>query len=323
MWNNIVEENNGSIFLKESFMSLLEEMFHYEIWKLQSESAVFPIALQKSIIFGNRLVSLPFAEEAGALGDAEEAKRLVNEAVEKAKSLNVNFIEVRDPKQPEVFEGFERRDDYCTFLLNLGAEKEELWGNLEKRTRNDINKAKRSELEIIPGGKRDITEFYKIYLITMKRLGSPPQSRKFFEQLFEKMPDSIRLVLAKRDNKIIAGQIHYYDKEKVNYTYNCALAKYRRLRATDLMLWETILWAQEKGIKKFDFGRTRKDSGVYFSKKGWGGEEKEVSYYYKPIKKKPEKRVEVKYKWVSNLWAKLIPGFLARLIGPWLIKQVG
>jgi len=323
MWNNTVDKNKGSIFLKEEFISVLDETFKYPIFRLESENSVFPLVLQKSIIFGNRLVSLPFADEGGALGNEKEAEELVKQAVELGQKLNVDFIEVRSPTQENHFKSFEKREDYCTFLLNLSAKEEELWNNLEKRTRNDINKAKRSELEIIHGRKQDIAEFYNIYLKTMKRLGSPPQSRKFFEKLFEKMPDSIRIVLAKHDNKIIAGQIHYYDNEKVNYTYNCALAKYRKLRATDLMLWETILWAQKKGIKNFDFGRTRKNSGVYFSKKGWGGEEKEVSYYYKPITKNLEKRQEVKYEWISKLWAKLMPEFVARIIGPWIIKQVG
>jgi lipid II:glycine glycyltransferase (peptidoglycan interpeptide bridge formation enzyme) len=79
----------------------------------------------------------------------------------------------------------------------------------------------------------------------------------------------------------------------------------------------------DSGLKVFDFGRTRKDSGVYSFKKGWGGEEVPMTYYYKFYKRELKERQEIRYRGISKLWSKLMPNFLAKKLGPWLIKQIG
>ena len=307
----------ANFFQLKGFTEALKETYGYETFYLENEKGKFPLVLIKSKLFGNRLISMPFGDYGGPEGDVPE---LVEEAVKKGEELKVDFIEVRAPSKP--VEGFEKRDDYCTFVLNLDKSEDELFAGLEKRTRNDINKGKRSNIQILRGGKY-LGEFYKLYLKTMKRLGSPPQSFKFFKNIWEKLPDNVHIALARYNGKIIAAQAYYICDGKMYYSYNCSDAKYRKLRATDLLLWSTITFAKITDLKEFDFGRTRKESGVYFSKKSWGGELREMPYYYKFINKKLEQRQEEKFEWLSKIWAKFMPGFLARLIGPWIIKQIG
>ena len=152
MWDFIVQKDeNSSIYHTEKWLTILEKVFGYKIFKLRRENIIFPIALVKSFLFGDRLISLPFSDYGGFCGKGE-----VDEILEELKtisySLDVDFIEIRCPHAQYINSlrnaGFLDRDDYCTFVLDLTVGKDEIWKNFEKRVRNGIRKANKNNIKV-------------------------------------------------------------------------------------------------------------------------------------------------------------------------------
>jgi FemAB-related protein (PEP-CTERM system-associated) len=329
-WNNFVNNHETTIYHTYEWGEILKKVHGHDVFYISEKNGIFPVAFVKSIIFGNRLISMPFADYGGPCAiNKETTRELINNVVSLSEKMNLDFIEIRSPdekyfKEFEQF-GFVARKDYCTFILDLRQSLDELWKGMEKRTRNDVTKSQKTKFKIIDvQNLEELREFYELYLSTMKNLGSPPQPFEFFKYTWEKFhPNKIKIRLVEYEKNKISGMVFFYHNNKVHFSYSCSNRKFSKLRANDFLLWDTIKNAKKDNYKFFDFGRTRKNSGVYFYKKGWGGKETPMTYFYKFYKKELKERQEIKYKKISDLWSRYMPHRLARKIGPWVIKQIG
>lgn len=286
-----------------------------------------PLSLIRSRIFGNRLISVPFSDYGGPSSKTlEEASEAAGAARSEAERMGVDFLEVRTPvMHGDSLEkaGYARRDDYCTFVIDLEKPEERLLSSMEKRTRNDISKGQKSGFDVVEAeGPEDIKRFYGLYAGTMKRLGSPPQPMRFFTAMKEFLGKEACIRMAYIGKEPLAGAVFLKGKGRIHYYYSCSSLSQRNLRASDFLLWDSISGFR-KGFREFDFGRTRPGSGVYHYKKGWGGREERMPYYYVFNRKTLDKRQEVGYERYSRMWKALMPGFLAKKLGPWIIRQVG
>lgn len=329
-WNEIVNHNNSKIYHLYEWGRLLNDVHGHKLIYLEDDKGVFPLACVKSFIFGNRLISLPFADYGGpCTNDKETADTLVARAEDAAEELDVDFIEIRSPRKEYfgIFEkhDFVRRDDYVTFILHLDKDVERLWKSIAQENRTAIRKARKSGVEVVEAkNKSDLRAFYELYLKTMKRLGSPPQPRKFFETVWDLFyPERLKILFAVHDNKCIASALFFKHRDTIHYSYGCSLREYAKFRPNNLLFWTLIEWGAENGFKYLDFGRTREKSGVWLFKRKWGGELVKMPYFYKFYKKELKERQEIQYGQLSKLWSKYMPEFIANKIGPWIIKQIG
>jgi hypothetical protein len=64
-WNKIVDSDNSKIYHLYEWGTLLNEVHGHKLIYLEEDKGVFPMAYVKSFIFGNRLISLPFADYGG------------------------------------------------------------------------------------------------------------------------------------------------------------------------------------------------------------------------------------------------------------------
>ncbi len=330
-WNKVVTSHNGSkIYHLYQWGTLLEEVHGHELVYLQENDGVFPLAYIKSLIFGNRLISLPFADYGGpCAGDERTTERLVSACEQAGQKLSADFIEVRCPSERyvDIFEnhGFETRDDYLTFVLPLDRKIEELWKGIGDKNRNMVRKAEKSGIQIIEAtNKADLRAFFLLYQKTMKKLGTPPQPYKFFEKMWDLFyPQNLIIPLARCEARYIAGGLFFLHSRIIHYAYGCSLREHLQLAPHNLIQWHVIKWGHERGFSYLDFGRSREDEGTVLFKKRWGGKLVRMPYFYKFYRKELNKRQEIQYRWISRLWRRYMPEPIANRIGPWVIKQVG
>ena len=322
--------NDSKIYHLYEWGILLNKVYNYKLIYLEENEGIFPLAYVKSFIFGNRLISLPFADYGGpCTNDKETADILVTKTESAAEKLDVDFIEIRSPGKDyfDIFEkhGFVRRDDYFTFILELDREVEDLWKVIGRKNRNMVRKAEKNGAEIVEArSKSDLRMFYRLYLKTMKKLGSPPHPYKFFESLWDFFyPRNLIMPLAICNNRYISGGLFFVHKDTIHHAYNCSLKDYLGLGQNNLMQWYIIKWGNENGFKYLDFGRTRENAGNVLFKKRWGGEFVMMPYFYKFYKKELKGRDEMKYERFSELWSQYMPEFVVNRIGPWIKKQIG
>src|SRR3569623_1202542 len=83
--------------------------------------------------------------------------------------------------------------------------------------------------------------------------------------------------------------------------------------------------AAERGVRVFDYGRSKRDTGSYSFKKNWGFEAEPLHYEYVLVQADgiPDVNpLNPKYQRFINIWKRLPLG-VTRLIGPHIVKQLG
>lgn len=329
-WNNIVDNNLSHIYHSFEWGELLNIVHGHNIIYLIEKNGVFPIAHVNSKIFGNRIISLPFADYGGPCANNDkDADRLIKRAEDIALDLNVDFIEIRSPNKEyySLFErnGFIRRDDYFTFILNLNQDISSLWKIVGRKNRNMVRKAKNNSIKIVQmQDKKDLRIFYNIYLKNMKNLGSPPQPYEYFESIWNHFfPNRLLPLLAKYNDLHIAGGLFFKHSNAIHHSYQSSIKDNFNLGQNNLMIWHVIKWGNENNYKSLDFGRTRVSAGNFLFKRKWGGEMIVMPYFYKFIHKELRERDEIKYKYLSELWSKYMPESFSNIIGPHIIGRIG
>lgn len=330
-WDRVVTGSDHSKFYHlYQWGTLLNEVHGHMLVYLQEDNGVFPLACIKSLLFGKRLISLPFADYGGPCAEDEKtAEKLISQCEEMGQRLAVDFIEIRSPA-PQYFQGLEahgfvRRDDYLTFLVRLDRGTDGLWKDIGDKTRNRVRKAEKSDIQIVhAANKSDLRAFYLVYRKTMKRLGSPPQPYRYFERMWDLFyPDNMIMPLASRHGEYVAGGLIFLKSNQMHFGYSCSLSEYLPLAPNDLVWWHVIKWGSEHGFSCLDLGRTREVEDTVTFKKRWHGECVRMPYFYKFLGKALDQRQEIKYKKISQLWSKYMPESVANAIGPFIIKQIG
>lgn len=340
LWNEWVSTNqNAHFFHLWEWGQVLSATYGYRRYYFAVECegdivGVLPLIYIQGRIFGSKLISLPFGEYGGLLlSDSlspslrDAVVRMFSKVLNKLmNTLKVDFLELRHmPLSLSSFEFFTFRH-YMTFEIDLAKGEEELWRNLDKKCRNLVRKAVKSGVKIADVDDENLSSYYRLYLSSQKRHGSPPHSKAFFTNLFQTLKEKglLRMVLASYDGKAIGGVMVFCFNGKMDWWNNAIDRRYARLNPTNLLLWEAIKWGEKNNFKSFYLGRTRPETtGIYHFKSGWGGRkvalEDQVLSFKRMELPDPLQR---KYVILSKIWSSL-PQALAQRLGPSIISEIG
>ena len=345
-WNELVERSQyASTYHLWEWGEALSTIYGYRRYYLAATqndevTGILPLIHVKSTLFGNRLISLPFCEYGGPLADADlnsKETRKITEVLlhatnNLAKALGVEYVEIRNPRFSGMQEllyvqGYNHFRRYVTFQVPLVKGLKELWGDLHKKTRNAVRKAMKKQVKVKEASRVEhLKAYYRLYLETQKRLGSPAHSYELFRRLYDVFHSKhkIRILLAAYQGEPIGGIIVFHHNKTIFWWNNVTDIEHRRLNPTNLLLWNTIEWGVKNGYRTLDLGRTRKKTTIYRFKSGWAGEEMYLqdSVYFLNSKKRelpdPEQR---KYEYLSRVWA-FMPISLTKKIGPKIVSGI-
>lgn len=344
-WNRVVERSAHAQFYHlwewgEVLSSIYGHQRYYLVAKQNGDFVgVFPLIHVKSMLFGNRLISLPFCEYGGPLVDWEldtkSAHNVINKLLDASNRLAVflgaEYVEFRgfpSTVEPELVhsQGYINLQRYVTFQVNLEQPKEVLWRSLEKKTRNATRKAEKMGVKTVEAKRvEQLGSYYMLYLKTQKRHGSPPHAYSLFQNLFEIFypQGKMKITLAEFQGTIIAGIMTFLWGNTIYWSSNVTDIEHRHLNPTNLLLWKTIEYGSSKRNKVLDLGRTRPDTTIYHFKKGWGGKEVKLNDYIRfsrSVKMLPDPN-QRKYLYLSKLWS-LIPVSASRYFGPHIVSAI-
>ena len=99
----------------------------------------------------------------------------------------------------------------------------------------------------------------------------------------------------------------------------------RHLAANDFKYWELMRRACERGLKVFDYGRSKQGTGSFAFKKNWGFEPQPLHYEYCLYKHDaiPQNNPNnPKYKFFIEAWRRM-PIALANRLGPLIVRNLG
>jgi FemAB-related protein (PEP-CTERM system-associated) len=308
-------------------------------------AGILPLVHLKSFIFGNDLISMPFFDSGGVLaGDAEVEKALLGEAVSLGRRLKVGSIQLRQTvpllsltetgaeKQNVIADSWlsglgcivQKRMHKARMLLELPDSSEALMGSFKSKLRSQVRKPIKEGLTAKVGGLELLDQFYEIFSINMRDLGSPVHSRRFIKSVLEGFPEESRICLVYKEQYPLACSIIIGFNGVVYNPWASSLRKYSKLSPNMLLYWTMLQYACDNGYRHFDFGRSSIEESTYKFKEQWGAQPKLLYWYYIYFKGPPPGTGEEKSKFdlAVRIWQKL-PVHLTRVLGPAVRKHIG
>lgn len=334
-WRDFLGKNEALIFHTPEFKELIEKTFtnakaeYMAIIGKKEIETIFPFLYIAKPMLGKKLISCGYIEYGGPAGlqKDEYIKEILNHLKGKY-SKKAEYLEIREGLNKIDFKklNLKKVSEYRRPLTRLGNI-EELWKNISKKRRNNIRKARKSGVVIRELRKEDTESIYKLYLENMKRFGTPPLPKKFFENLFDILAEKgfARVTGAFYKNKLATVMINYIFKKTIHVIIVVSDQEYWIYKPADLIYWESIEWGCKNGYEIFDFGRTRLDSGQFKFKQQLSTEIKDLDYYYLLWNTREIPNFDPtnpKYNLFIKLWQKT-PLFIAKRIGPWLREGLG
>ena len=332
-WDTFVEQNGGSPFTLWKWGDAVESYGHdrwffaaYDGDEIVGAAPVYHI---QSWVFGDKLVSVPFASRGPlVLDDARREAtrdRLFDRIRNLADDLEVDFVSLRS-RDLGSHEAYKHEHKYVTYEISVAEDVDEVWNRVKGSRRRHVRQARDNGVQMRVGeSKRDLRMFFDLYLESMRGHGSPPHSFEFFECLWELFHDdgTMRLYLAEHDGDLVNAGIDFAFGDWVYHWKNVSDYEARDLDGGSLLVWKGLEWAAENGYETYDLGRTREGSGVYMFKKSFGGEKVWIdNYYYYPSGEiTPPDPDQEKYERAKQVWRRL-PLPVTRAVGPHIRKSI-
>jgi FemAB-related protein (PEP-CTERM system-associated) len=281
---------------------------------------VLPLVGQRSLLFGSHLSSLPYFDAAGMLADdAAAAEAILAQAALERTALGARWVELR--QETPIAGSLPVRTDKVTLRLALPPDPQVLWKKLNAKVRNQVRKAQGEGQTVTLGGAELLDEFHGLYVRTMRDLGSPPHSRRFFALIAERFAAVVRIHVVRAGARPMAASLTLADAHAVRVPWAASDWRFRQSCANMLLYWSMLEEACRRAAPVFDFGRSTRDSGTYRFKTQWGAAEVPLFWHYllPDGSEVPELRPDSpKFRLATAVWRRLPLG-VARVLGPRLI----
>ncbi|MGL5838358.1 MAG: FemAB family XrtA/PEP-CTERM system-associated protein, partial [Sphingorhabdus sp.] len=232
-----------------------------------------PLHAVGSPLFGRALVSSGFAVGGGILAKSQGvADRLADAVWDLAVELNCPTAELRGGAIPH--QGWKVKSEaHANFERELAADDEAELLAIPRKQRAEVRKGLDKGLVIETGnGRRDLDWHYRIYSESVRNLGTPVFPRALMAETIRAFGEDADILTVLSDGKPVASVLSLYYKGAVMPYWGGGVWEARALRANDVMYYALMNHARARGCTRFDFGRSKVESGAYFFKKNWGFE---------------------------------------------------
>ncbi|MDO8770446.1 MAG: FemAB family PEP-CTERM system-associated protein [Burkholderiaceae bacterium] len=329
LWDEFVMAcPEATFFHRAGWQKIVRDVFRHDTYFLYAMAegriqGVLPLGHVKSWLFGNSLVSLPFAVYGGiaALG-VQAADALELEAQQIAKRLGVAHLEWRNVtrRHPD----WPVQDLYVTFRKAIQSDENANMLAIPRKQRAMVRKGIKNGL--VSEIDQTVDRFFTLYADNVHRHGTPAMPKRYFEALLAEFgADCEVLTVVAPDRRPLSSVFSFYFRDEVLPYYAGDDESARDLAANDFKYWEVMRRACARGFKVFDYGRSKQGTGSYAFKKNWGFEPKPLYYEYCLYKLDgiPQNNPSnAKFKLLIEAWRRMPIG-LANWLGPFVVRNLG
>jgi len=332
-WDELVAHHaKASVFHKRGWLRALQLTYGYKPFVLTS--AAPGEAMQDGMVFcrvsswvtGVRAVSLPFADHCEPLVSSAEQVAGFSEWLQSERDRQRwKYVESR-PLWPleHPSSGFEAGCSYCLHELDLRPSLESIYCKMHHGCiQRKIRRAEREGLSYEVGRSPELLEaFYRLLLITRRRLRILPQPRSWFRNLLECVGDDLQIRVARKNGLPIASVLTLRHRRSVVYKYGCSHDRFHNLGAMPFLFWKMIEESKDWGAETIDLGRSDlRSEGLIKFKDRLGANQHTLTYYRYPGCRQP-----VAKRWDSETARQivaLLPDMICGTAGRILYRHVG
>ena len=318
----------ATFFHRSPWQKIIVEVFRHPAYFLYAEDdsgirGILPLAHVNSLLFGNALIALPFAVYGGiAAVDAEALAALEDAAQALARRLGVGHLEFRNVAPRHA--AWPTQDLYVTFRKAIQPEIEDNMLAIPRKQRAMVRKGIKNGL--VSAVDRNTDRFFALYADNVHRHGTPAMPKRYFDTLLHVFgQDCEVLTVTGPDGRLLSSVLSFYFRDEVLPYYAGDDESARHLAANDFKYWELMRRACERGLKVFDYGRSKQGTGSFAFKKNWGFEPQPLHYEYCLYKHDtiPQNNPNnPKYKFFIEAWRRM-PISLANRLGPHIVRNLG
>lgn len=283
-WNNLVTQAGGS-FLQSWEWGDFQKAVGHEVRRI-AVSSEGPVMIAQ--VFTHRLplnnfyYYMPRGPVVLNKGMADEALRIVVNHLKDGMFLRLEpdrtFDEEILLKTKFKKQGFEIQPKK-TLILDLSPTLDELLSQMRRSTRYEISFAKKSGISVSSDAVSEslIKRFWDLISKTSSRQQFKSHSRDYYKKMIELLGKvgMLKIFSASHEGKILAMNLVIFWNDTATHLHGASDPDYKDLRSTNLLQWQAICEAKERGFRFFDFWGIdeKKWPGFTHFKKSFGGEE--------------------------------------------------
>jgi FemAB-related protein (PEP-CTERM system-associated) len=178
---------------------------------------------------------------------------------------------------------------------------------------------------LVSVSNHDVATLHRVYAESVRNLGTPVYSPRYFSILAEAFAGSCDVVTILDAERPIASVLNFYFRDEVLPYYGGGTGQARQRAGNDFMYWEVMRRAAARGCRLFDFGRSKQGTGSFAFKHNWGFEPSALHYRFHlaPGATVPDLNpLNPKYRLFIAAWKRL-PLAVANLLGPPIVRGLG
>lgn len=324
----VLAQPQATFFHRAGWQTVIRDVFRHDTYFLYAESGgeiqgVLPLAHVNSRLFGNALTGLPFAVYGGAAAATPEAAAALEaEAQRLAVELGTDHLELRHIERRHT--DWPVQELYVTFRKAILPKEEDNMLAIPRKQRAMVRKGIKNGLtsHIDP----TVDRFFALYADNVHRHGTPAMPKRYFQTLLKTFgADCEVLTVCSAEGRPLSSVLSFYFRDEVLPYYAGDDEAARDLAANDFKYWELMRLACARGLKVFDYGRSKEGTGPYAFKKNWGFEPTPLNYEYRLYKREsiPQNNpANAKYKLLIATWRRLPIG-VANWLGPFIVRNLG
>jgi serine/alanine adding enzyme len=246
---------------------------------VRSNGQVLALLVPVQIVIAGGLLSF-FTTRAVAYGSVlvdpsaagQEALSLLLQAYSQGGSGRALFTELRNLSDLGRVQAILRGngfiyEDHLNYLLDLQRDPETILQSFKKDLRHHIRRNLRRENVMIREveDRSQVELFYGLLRKTYNMARMPLPDRSLFYAAFDYLiPRGMaRFTLTCVDDTPAAGAVVLIHKDVIYGWYNGMIRSFGRFRPNELLVWDTIKWAAERGYRVLDFGGAGKPDEKY------------------------------------------------------------
>jgi len=330
-WEDYVRAHpSATVFHRLAWSDAVEKVYrhspvHVTAWSEGKLVGLLPLFFVKSLFVGRVLVSVPYATYGGILADSDEiAGALLGFAEDLSRRHEAEYLELRhrDPNRL----GLPEMDRYDTFRKELPHDPDEVLSGLPRKTRAATRKGiEWLGPDAVAMGPELLDTIYRLYAVTLRRLGSPNYQRAFFHELLKCFGEDCVCLVVRESGTPVAGVVSFVFRDEIVPYFSGSTDAGMTRNANNVMYLRLMEYAITRGLRRFDFNRTRRDnSGPYDFKRHHGFEPTPLHYQFSLNRSNelpnlsPSNR---KFALAGRIWRRL-PLWMTKAVGGRITKWI-
>jgi len=294
-------------------------------WRGDDLVGVLPMMKCRGLGGRTHLISTPYGTLGGPCSaDDDVMRELVERGMRHAEREDVGRLELRCERQLDVA-GLLHSDLYVNFSREIPADFDGILKAMKKDERRLVRRAADKHGLELSEGAWFVDDLARLFHESKRGLGSPGLPIAWFHALQDKLGDACVVHMVRRGVEPLAVSMGFVHGDTYHMYYiGTAPHANREYTATSFMIARLQEWCIERGIARYDLGRSRGAAGTASFKRNQGFEPQPLAYSYHcvnsdglPSFNPSNPRTEL----LRKTWSRM-PAWMARRLSTPLAKRL-